>query len=229
MNLSEYRSAHTLTFNDNFDQGSLNTNAWAISVGPSPVAGGGANGSFTSNSVSLSLGCLQLRLTQNTTFGLGGEVSTTNTFSYGLFEWTARLASTATTPTGVGEPKSGGVSSGFIFVNDSETELDVELQGQFPYQAEFTTFHELANVQTTAVHLDRVCDGFKRYSILWLPGSVSYYVSDLLVAVHTDDVPSTPANIFMNHWATNSDSFGGVRTTGVQRYAYYTNARHYAN
>ena len=50
-----------------------------------------------------------------------------------LMSWVMRAASTSTTPNGSGYTVSGQISSGFIFVNNSQTEIDSpEIEGQNP-------------------------------------------------------------------------------------------------
>lgn len=228
MLLTAYKSVRTLTFTDTFSAGSLNANVWMVTTGPSPSTAGEANGSFVANAVSLSQGCLQLSLTQNSVCSLGGQISTANTFGYGLYEFDVRPGSTSTTPTGVGTSVSGGVSGAINFINNSNTEIDIEVQGQSPNELDVTTWQTLANSQSSVSYLNRLSDAERTLAFLWLPTSVSFFVDGLCLHVHSIVVPTQPAPIVLNHWGTNSANVGGLKTVGT-RYAYCTAVRFYAN
>lgn len=228
MLLNEYKSTRTLTFSDTFAAGTLDANVWMVTVGPSPNTAGEANGSFVANAVSLSQGCLQLVLTQNSVCSLGGQVSTANTFGYGLYEFDLRAGSTSATPTGVGSSVSGGVTGAFNFVNNSNTEIDIEVQGQSPNELDLTTWQTVANSQSSLSYLNRLSDAERTFAFLWLSDSVSFFVDGLKLHTHSIVVPTQPAPIILNHWGTNSAGFGGIKTAST-RYAYCTGVRFYAN
>jgi hypothetical protein len=91
---------------------------------------------------------LRLNLTQSPS--VGGEVQFRDLLGYGTYEWVARMGSTSPTPDGAGGPVSGGVSGLFSYVNNSETELDFEHEGQYIDKIELTTWHGLGMPQTDA-------------------------------------------------------------------------------
>src|ERR1700736_1635841 len=76
-----------------------------------------------------SSGMLRIKVTQtyNSSGGIssvGGELQSKNALAFGTYEWVMRASSTSSTPTGSGYTVSGQISSGFIFVNNSQSEGD---------------------------------------------------------------------------------------------------------
>ena len=92
-------------------------------------------GYFLKEHVTLSLAeTLSLRLTQveddvEGVISWGALIFTNETYGYGTYEWRMRMSSTATPDDPfdpLGSPKSGSVSAGFIYVSNSQTEIDFE-------------------------------------------------------------------------------------------------------
>jgi hypothetical protein len=46
---------------------------------------------------------------------------------------------------------------------------------------------------------------FHEYRFDWIPGSISYYVDDVLLRVFTHDIPNSPGHMVLNHWS-NGDA-----------------------
>jgi beta-glucanase (GH16 family) len=167
----------------------------------------------------------------------GAEIYTRKTYGYGTYQWVMRMSSTATSPTGDGTPVSGSVSAGFIYVNNSETEIDFEFPGYEEYvptgDDPSDTLYMVnwlnpnpstaptSNEETySAVSGLNVATKFYTYKFIWQPGSITYYVDGQLMATHTTNVPSAPAHFMINHWGTDNPNWGGVATANVTRYFY---------
>jgi endo-1,3-1,4-beta-glycanase ExoK len=126
------QSASKPTFKDDFNTGVLNTNVWIVSNWNAP-----RGGVFRPANIDLSQGLLRISLTQTENSddpisSVGGEIQIKATFGYGTYEWTMRMSSTSPTKHGYGQVTSGQVSSGFTFINNSQTEIDWEVEGQYP-------------------------------------------------------------------------------------------------
>ena len=213
------------SFSDNFNTGSLDTSKWLASNGLAPGTISGVNyGSFVPGNVDLSKGmlCLKLQQTQGSSGvqSVGGELQSLTTYGYGTFDWVMRASSNSATPTGLGTGVSGQISAGFIFVNNSQTEIDFEIEGQNPNTVWMTNWISTSQKQYSSVFLAAPDASFHHYRFVWSPGRVDYYLDGVLVSTHTSNVPSAPAYIMVNHWGTNSTGWGGLATLGVQRYLY---------
>lgn len=141
----------------------------------------------------------------------GAEVHTKQRFNYGTFEFTSWVSAAV----------SGTTASGFLFTNNSETEIDLEQTGNKPYAVDCTNWSGLANYQDTEV------TGFDQllphdFKIVWQPDEVDWYVDGQLVVTHTQSVPSAPAPFLFNMWGTNKSTWGGWATPGVLRYMHVT-------
>lgn len=227
---------------DDFSSSTLNKRFWVIASGQAPgyIAGdhlgsydpghvkvvGDAGGSY-----------LQLLLTQETgtvdsnptgTLSRGALIYTKSKYGYGTYEWRMRMSSTATTPNGDGDMKSGSVSAGFVYVNNSQTEIDFEFSGTDPdtlfmvnwLNPDPTTDPDLTDRTYKFLQPFTVSTAFHNYKFVWQPGQIDFYVDGNLQTTHTTNVPSAPAYFMINHWGTDSFNWGGAATTGVNRYFY---------
>jgi beta-glucanase (GH16 family) len=214
-------------FVDTFDGGSLNTSLWVVDTGNAPGNIANVNvGTLSASNVDLSQGVLAMKLTQTGSApvtSVGAEVRSVNTYGYGTYEWVMRASSTATTPGGAGSVTSGQISSGFTYINNSQTEIDSpEIEGQTPNLLEWTNWSTTAKQQYSSTTLANPQAAFHSYKFIWQPGQVDFYVDGALVTTHTMNVPSAPAYILMNHWGTNSTGFGGLATSGTTRWLYFS-------
>jgi len=213
------------SFSDNFNTGSLDTSKWLVSNGPAPGTISGVNyGSFVPSNIDLSQGMLCLKLQQaqggSGVLSVGGELQSLNTYGYGTYDWVMRASSSSATPTGRGTVVSGQISSGFSFINNSQTEIDFEIEGQNPNTVWMTNWISTTQKQYSSVFFAAPDAGFHHYKFVWVPGRIDYYLDGVLVSTHTSNIPSAPAYIMVNHWGTNSTGWGGLATPGVQRYLY---------
>jgi hypothetical protein len=167
---------------------------------------------------------LRLTLTQNVSDKLatsvGAEIRSKKLFGYGTYVWVERAASTSPTPDGAGAAASGSVTDVFNFINDSESEIDFEYQGQSPGTLEMTNYSTVSKSQSTSTPVNGADGSFHEYKYIWSAAKIDFYVDGTLVSTHTEHIPSAPAAVMVNLWGTNSPLFGGVATDGVTRYVY---------
>ena len=210
------------TFVDDFNSGTLNKANWIVSNWTSYNYGGaGSDVTFTSSNIDLSQGMLRMELNVPTaTASTGAEIQSKQTFGYGTYETVMRMASTSATANGAGGTVSGSDSSIFSYINNSESEIDTEFCANTPGIINYTNWDTLAKNQATWPASANLAAGFHDYKMVWAPGQIQWYIDGVLLATHTQNVPSTPAYIMFNFWGTNSKSWGGLATPGVTRYFY---------
>ncbi len=223
-----HRGSHSsnspTAWSDNFNTGVLDGNRWTIATWGAP-----AGGYFSAGNVDLSQGmlCLKLeqyRLSDGTLVSYGGQIESNITYGYGTYQWTVRAGSTAVTPDGPGVAVSGGVSAGFNWINDSQTEIDIEFAGDLPNFVDFTSWTSLSSNTDTDLRLPfDATQAFHNYKFVWQAGKIAYYVDGVLLASHITNVPVAPAAIIMNHWGIDNPSWGGTATVGITRYFYVSN------
>jgi len=215
----------TPTFSDNFSGGTLDRTKWFVDTGRAPGNIEGVNqGTLSADHVDLSTGMLRLTLTQSVSGKLarsvGAEIRSKQLFGYGTYVWMARAASSAAAPRAPGSAASGSVTDFFNFINDSESEIDFEYQGQSPSTLEMTNYSTVAKSQSTSSPVPGADQDFHEYKFVWSADRIEFFVDGKLVSTHTEHIPSAPAAAMINLWGTNSASFGGVATPGVTRYLY---------
>ena len=180
---------------------------WTTDSGGAP-----GPGSFSPSHVTPSSMGITLTLTETSSGSIvGGEVRTLDRYGYGTYQWTETVSQVV----------SGQVSAGFLYYNNSTTEIDFEQEGNLPstfWLSNWTSVstHEASPVccyAATATHVMRM---------LWNPGEIDYYIDGALVAVHTQYVPSVAAYFIFNFWGTNSVNWGGLITPGTR---YFTITR----
>lgn len=210
------------TFVDDFNSGTLNKLNWIVSnYSASNYGGAGSDVTFTSSNIDMSEGMLRMELNQPTaTISTGAEIQSKQTFGYGTYITVMRMASTAATATAVGSTVSGSDSSIFSYINNSESEIDTEFCGNTPGLINYTNWDTLAKNQWSGPTIANLAAGFHTYKMVWTPGQIQWYIDGVLLATHTQNVPSTPAYIMFNFWGTNHTSWGGLATPGVNRYFY---------
>ncbi len=227
----------TAAWRDDFEGTELDASRWIIATGQAP--GHILNyhiGYYEPDNVSVGGGFLTLRLTQTLgpvdarygTNSHGALVYTNGTYGYGTYEWRMRMSSTATAPDEPGDPVSGSVSAGFIYVNNSETEIDFEFSGLNPetlYMVNWkntnpSTDPTSSQSTVSTLYPFTVTDEFHTYRFVWERKKISFFVDGALKAVHTTDVPRAPAYFMINHWGTDSPYWGGTARPGDTRYFY---------
>ncbi len=232
----------TLAWQDSFNTGQLDSSRWAIANGQAP--GYIANqhiGYYEPANVTLNDGLLKIALQQTTgtvdtnsngVISYGGMVYSNSTYGYGTYEWTMRMSSEATCSTCTGPVDSGSVSAGFVYTNNSQTEIDFEFSALTPQSLWLVnwlnpnpkqdptganeTYTELSPFDSTS--------GFHTYKFIWSAAKISYYIDGVWMADHITNVPSAPAYFMINHWGTDSNNWGGMATLGPTRYMYVSHA-----
>jgi endo-1,3-1,4-beta-glycanase ExoK len=219
----------------------LDTSRWTISNGSAPGSSTANVSAYEAANVQLvAPGVVRIALTQVANPGstavssYGGSIRTKQLCGYGTYSWTMKMSSTALCADAkcVGQAVSGSVSAGFVYVNNSETEIDFEMEGQAANSVHLVNWLN-TNPKTDPVSTARTSylytpfnpiDGQHVYKFVWTKGKISYYVDGNLIVTQTTNVPSAPAYYIINHWGTNSTHWGGKATTGITRYLYVTQA-----
>ena len=223
---------------EDFSANRLSHKVWVIASGRAPGYIPGYHiGYYEPSHVKIQNGILSMLLTQETgavdnqigKISHGALIYTRKKYGYGTYEWRMRMSSTATDPYGLGEPISGSVSAGFIYVNNSETEIDVEFSALDPsilymvnwYNPTPNSGPSLDDREYSTLYLPDVSGEFHTYKFVWEPGQITFYVDGVQQGdPHTDHVPSAPAYFMINHWGTDSGDWGGTATVGTDRYFY---------
>jgi beta-glucanase (GH16 family) len=221
------------TFSDNFSAGKLDTSKWEVATYKSPDSKLGLNsGVYVPETLYFSRGMLCIKVTQqkggpDNILSYGGAIISKERFGFGTYEFVMRMSSTSATPDGLGTTVSGAISSGFVFYNNSESEIDLEFLGN--EDAIWITNWQNANPkndpsdkmkQTDKISNRFLAADFHKYKLVWSPTSVKAYIDGTLVASHTEHIPQSPAYIILQHRGTNSNDWGGMATVGVTRYMY---------
>src|SRR5437762_13324098 len=124
---------------------------------------------------------------------IGRQLQSLTTYAYGTNQWVMRISSTSATPTGAGTVVSGQISAGFSIVNNSQTEIDFEVEGQNPNTVWMTNWISTSKKQYSSVFLASPDANFHHYKFIWVPGRIDYYIDGKLVSTHTSNIPSAPA------------------------------------
>jgi beta-glucanase (GH16 family) len=225
-------------WSDNFTSPTLNPQVWVVANGQAPGCIPGSHiGYYDPTHVSIQNGFLKIELTQqsgdvdgyNGTISYGGLVYTRAKCGYGTYEWTMRMSSTSGTPDGSGAWESGSVSAGFLYVNNSETEIDFEysaLSPEYVWAVNWLNTNPkldpTGSMETaTPVSMpDATAYPAHTYRFVWAARAITFYIDGVRVARHTTNVPSAPAYFMINHWGTDSPYWGGYATIGTPRYFY---------
>jgi len=220
------------TFSDDFTGGKLDTSKWRIATYKSPDSKPGINaGVYVASALDFSQGMLRIEVQQRKgdagVDSTGGAIISTERFGYGTYEFEMRMSSTSPTSEGPGKAVRGAVSSGFIYYNKSESEIDLEFLGN--ENAMWVSSWQNSNPALDPTSRDKssiklpnrdLSTGFRHYKLVWTAEAVDVYVDGIRVCHQTEHVPHAPAAIILQHRGTNSDKWGGVATVGVDRYFY---------
>lgn len=230
----------TPLFSDDFNTGKLDTSKWKVATYNSPDSHPDVNeGVYIPEALDFSNGMLTITSTQPRNHSghrggaqrsYGGAIISKDRFGYGTYEFVMRMSTTSATPDGKGRAQTGSVSSGFLYWNKSESEIDLEFLGNDNAiwittwknknlkQAPKPPFDDIR--QETQVENDYLAERFCTYRIEWTPGRVKVYIDDTLVAEHTHHVPTAAAQIILQHRGTNSDKWGGVAAIDQTHFFY---------
>ena len=174
---------------------------WHKDVSPAP-----GGGTFVASNVEVEPDQVVLTLNEDGEGNSEGvEIATLTPFQYGTYTFSFWQDVV----------ESGSVASGFSYINDSQTEIDVEQQGQYPNTWYFTNWLTTAKKQWSLIKGYPAVQEHK-LKYMWEPGKITWYVDGTRVAVHTQNIPSRPAPFLFNFWGTNNPLWGGVATHGIR-------------
>ena len=225
-------------WSDSFTNGTLDTSRWMKMTGYAPGTSStySNTGYYEPGNVVVTPGLLRIDLTQVYTgsgyISYGGAVRSMQVCGYGTYQWTMQMSSTATCAPCVGNAVSGSVSAGFLYVNNSQTEIDFEFQGQDASSVHLVnwlntnpkldpTGSQETSTQYSAQGFSPI-DGLHTYKFIWTQGKISYYIDGNFIVTHTTNVPTAPAYFWINHWGTNSPYWGGLADPNQARSMYVT-------
>lgn len=218
------------SFRDEFKGSKLDTTKWIVATYKSPDSAPGVNsGTYVPSAIDFSQGMLRITVQQKSTSGgvesVGGAVLSKELFGYGTYDFEMRMSSLSPTAEGDGAASTGAVSSGFLYYNKSESEIDLEFLGNENAMWVSSWCNPNPARDPTPLHKtsEKVADPglatrFRHYSLVWTPGAVDVYIDGARVAHQTEHVPQNPAHIILQHRGTNSGKWGGVAAVGVERY-----------
>jgi len=219
-------------FKEDFSEG-LDPRRWSISAWVAPHNGPKNQAEFKAANVKIVGGLLQLKLTQSmdidgTIHSYGAEIKTVAKFGYGTYEFEMKASGTEENPYGnAGKPVSGSITGACLFADDSETEIDIEYEGDpdRAYLTQSSTWTSEKTVEQKKIRIPNVYaywpqQRFQKYKFVWMPGKVTFYRDGELISTHTKVVPSKPAQFIFNHWGTNSRDWGGLASPDKIRYMY---------
>jgi len=224
-------------FSDDFTAGKLDATKWEVATYRSPDSKAGINnGTYVADAIDFATGMLRIKVTQQERNGvvqsLGGAIISKDRFSYGTYEFTMRMSTTADGPNADGKTLTGAVSSAFLYYNNSESEIDLEFLGNenaiyiTNWQNPTSSHAPKGDVkQADKVNDEFLGTRFRDYRLVWLPDSVKVYIDGTLVTTHDQHVPTAPAHIIIQHRGTNSKEWGGMASVGVTRYLYVRNVK----
>ena len=219
-----------VAFKDEFKTGQLDTRKWIVATYKSPDSAPGVNsGIYVPSAIDFTQGMLRIAVRQHGTDGgvesLGGAILSKELFGFGTYDFEMRMSSTSPTPRGEAGSVSGAVSSGFLYYNRSQTEIDLEFLGNEDAMWVSSWFNRTPALDptplqktSTKVETAELSARFHHYSLVWTPKGVDVYIDGERVAHQTEHVPQDPAHIILQHRGTNSEKWGGVATIDVDRY-----------
>ncbi len=144
-----------------------------------------------------------------------GEYQSLSSYGYGKFETRMKAAK-----------GSGVVSAFFIYNGNPWHEIDVEILGKNTWQLQTNYFTDGVGGHEAVIDLGfDASEAFHNYAIVWEPGSIKWYVDDVLVHQETGGrgpLPTAPGKIMANLWpGTGVDSWLGPFSYTGPRYAQY--------
>lgn len=200
------------SFREDFSEG-LNLERWTVSTWTAPRNSHTNVASFSAENVSIVNGVLRLKLSQFTKNGVlhsvGAELMSTRKFGFGVYTFVMKASADAN-----GAPWSGSITGIGLYAKDSETEIDIEVEG-IPSRSrltQVTTWEGEQKFESLKIDLGVPHKEFNTYVVIWTPDSVRFFQNGSLISENLSVVPTAPAHIFFNHWGTNSDLWGGSGT-----------------
>src|SRR5580658_3842247 len=177
-----------VAFKDEFKGGTLDTTQWIVATYKSPDSSPGVNrGIYVSSAIDFVQGMLRITVQQHATASgiesLGGAIISRELFGFGTYDFEMRMSSLSPTPQGDGTASTGAVSSGFIYYNKSESEIDLEFLGN-ENTLWVSSWHN-PDPDLDPTPLQRTTDKlvepglatrFRQYSLVWTAKTVDVYI-----------------------------------------------------
>ncbi len=209
------KSLVTTHFGDGMD--SYNTASWTKSDGW--TNGGMFNCGWKADHITYANSVMTIKLDNTASSGKpysSGEIRTTNTYSYGLYQVRMKPAK-----------NTGVVSSFFTYTGPTFgtvwDEIDIEFLGkdttkvQFNYYTNGVGGHE----KLYSLGFD-ASSAYHTYAFNWQSTYIAWLVDGVEVYRATTSIPTTPGHIYMNLWpGTGVDSWLGAYNGATPLYAYY--------
>jgi endo-1,3-1,4-beta-glycanase ExoK len=228
---------------DEFNSTTLDTARWSVGTANPAFWGRGpiVKGGFASSNVSVANGYLTLKSTvtrskTNVYTGTGAEIFTKSGFRYGYYEARVRTASISSNPTIAGISKKGFLSTFFNYVNNSETEIDHEIQsgastidwtGAFKnFDGTFPAWSCDPATQTpvaTGAYAHTVCNSstpgnidlsqdFHLLAWNWTPSKLTFLIDnqEVFAIIESSRIPVTAAPLYFNFWLSNGNNFSNL-------------------
>lgn len=198
------------TFRENFSEG-LSLERWTVSTWTAPRHGPTHSASFKSENVGIVNGVLRLKLSQSIQNGVvtsvGGEIMSKQKFGFGTYTFVMKASADEN-----GVPWSGSITGIGLYLPKSKTEIDIEVEGIMPRSklTQVSTWENEEKSETIKIDLGSPHEDFHTYVVRWTDESVKFYRDGTLISDHRSVVPTAPANLFFNHWGTNSLKWGGL-------------------
>ena len=143
------------------------------------------------------------------------ELQSAQRFGFGRYTYRMRAASTSANPKKAGQVLPGNISGAFSYVDNSATEIDIEIEGNRPKTLNAAVWNGLTQksyaVLPTGTSLGQ---GFQTISYEWRPDRITYFLNGTQVWETTQNIPQSPAFIMLNIWPTASNAWGGVASPG---------------
>ena len=144
------------------------------------------------------------------------ELQSAQRFGFGRYTYRMRTASTSANPSKPGQTRPGNISGAFSYVDNSATEIDIEIEGNRPKTLNAAVWKGLTQKSSAVLSTSTaLSQGFQTYTYEWRPGSITYFLNGVRLWETTRNIPQDPAYLMLNLWPTLSDGWGGVATPGT--------------
>lgn len=234
-NVAPKPSTTGITFTHTFTSAGLDKTVWNVAQWKSADSKPGINlGGYVPDNLDFP-GMLRIWIDQtpdatNGMNSVGGALQSKQKFGFGTYTFVMRQSSTSATSDGAGDTVTGGISSAFLYLPNSESEIDLEFLGNNNRMSgtNWRNPNPSAPPAMRGVMSDsqefsspNLATSFHTYQLVWTSKAVAWYIDGKLIACHYKNVPQSPAYIILQHRGTNSNLWGGTATPGVRRYAYF--------
>ena len=208
-------------FEESFSKGVLNTGEWEVS-----------SSSYSSESnVDLQAGMLRLALNQapTTLTPSAAMVVSTDSFSYGVFDFVFRASSTASSPTShTGQAVSGSITYIQLYSDDTHL-ISVAIGASTTNNARNTiqlSTRDGGATSSASIAVKNPEEAFQSLKITWTSGKLTFHLNNKAVQTFTTNVPSAVMKIRLGHIGSNDTGIGGLGTASTPRYVYVSGVRY---